>query len=309
MTHTDAGLVQEADATTQAAPVVRNLLVAQEQPAQSITAKVPEIMTSRSAKRSKISNDLRDGGSAVPADVSDDTEANTVEEDDDAAPDEVGSIHDIVLTCMIVGSGSIKALIIKNLMHYMFWHNCTPNRKNLFRSATLRSMTVMVVMDAPHPSQQAKAKTREQQTAHHAETRLPTVHAHAAASCSSAESTGSACVHALAQLTHALRYHTALHTIMSEQYCEEFACERRMCSDCTAVLAKGVAGMRRGRRSFSHAGVTAARKAAAAAAATTAADATADTAGADGDSAADDDTAAAAAAAASEAAADAAAED
>eukprot|EP00953_Heterococcus_sp_UTEX-ZZ885_P023941 13127-Heterococcus_DN1.PRE.2 len=181
MTHTDAGLVQEADATTQAAPVVRNLLVAQEQPAQSITAKVPEIMTSRSAKRSKISNDLRDGGSAVPADVSDDTEANTVEEDDDAAPDEVGSIHDIVLTCMIVGSGSIKALIIKNLMHYMFWHNCTPNRKNLFRSATLRSMTVMVVMDAPHPSQQAKAKTREQQTAHHAETRLPTVHAHAAA--------------------------------------------------------------------------------------------------------------------------------
>jgi hypothetical protein len=37
----------------------------------------------------------------------------------------------------------------------------------------------MVVMDAPHPSQQ-KAK-REQQTAHHAETRIPTVHAHAAA--------------------------------------------------------------------------------------------------------------------------------
>jgi hypothetical protein len=62
--------------------------VAQEQPAQSITAKVPEIMTSRSAKRSKISNDSSPAD-AVPADVSDDTEANTVEEDDDAAPDEV----------------------------------------------------------------------------------------------------------------------------------------------------------------------------------------------------------------------------
>jgi hypothetical protein len=63
--------------------------VAQEQPAQSITAKAPETMTSRSAKRSKISNDSSPAASAVPADVSDDTEANTVEEDDDAAPDEV----------------------------------------------------------------------------------------------------------------------------------------------------------------------------------------------------------------------------
>jgi hypothetical protein len=58
---------------------------------QSTTAKAtaPETVTSRSTKRSKISNDSSPAASTVPADVSDDTEANTVEEDDDAVPDEV----------------------------------------------------------------------------------------------------------------------------------------------------------------------------------------------------------------------------
>ena len=64
-------------------------------PADKATA--PETATSKSIKRSKISHDPSPAAAAVPVDVSDDTEANTVEEDDDPVRDQVMLILLILL--------------------------------------------------------------------------------------------------------------------------------------------------------------------------------------------------------------------